>query len=132
MRRPARSLLAVPASFATLAALVPGGDVALPDPAPALWVDATSPACSDTQGRVLDPSHPYCSVARAASQVVAGDTVRVAPGRYPGTVRPAHGVLINPSAPAVFPGKSDPMNDDSRRKFRKRRVSGRVSAFPMN
>ena len=100
MRRPARSLLAVPASFATLAALVPGGDVALPDPAPALWVDATSPACSDTQGRVLDPSHPYCSVARAATQVLAGDTVRVAPGRYPGTVRPAHGGT--PDAPVRF------------------------------
>ena len=66
MRRPARSLLAVPASFATLAALVPGGDVALPDPAPALWVDATSPACSDTQARVLDPVHPATGEARRA------------------------------------------------------------------
>jgi hypothetical protein len=100
MRRPARRLFAVPASFATLAALVPGGDVALPDRAPALWVDATSPACSDTQARVLDPAHPYCSVARAASQVVEGDTVRVAPGRYPGTVRPARGGT--PDAPVRF------------------------------
>jgi hypothetical protein len=100
MRRTARSLLALPASFVTLAALIPGGDVAVPDPAPALWVDATSPACSDTQARVLDPAHPYCSVARAASQVVAGDTVRVAPGRYAGIVRPAH--AGTPTAPIRF------------------------------
>src|SRR5262245_10275017 len=100
MRRTARSLFALPASFVTLAALIPGGDVALPDPAPALWVDATSPACSDTQARVLDPTHPYCSVARAASQVVAGDTVRVAPARYVGTVRPAH--AGTPDAPIRF------------------------------
>jgi parallel beta helix pectate lyase-like protein len=100
MRRVPRSLFALPASFATLAALVPGSDVVLPDPPPALWVDASSPACSDTQGRVLDPAHPYCSVARAASQVVAGDTVRVAPGRYAGTVRPAHGGT--PDAPIRF------------------------------
>jgi hypothetical protein len=91
MRRVHRSLFALPASFATIAALLPGGDTVLSDPPPALWVDAASPACSDAQARVLDPSHPYCSVSRAASQVVAGDTVHVAPGRYVGTVRPAHG-----------------------------------------
>ena len=68
----------------------------LPDPPPALWVDASSPACSDTQARVLDPAHPYCSVARAAGLVVAGDTVHVAPGRYLGTVRPAHGCRMVP------------------------------------
>jgi parallel beta helix pectate lyase-like protein len=100
MPRAVRSPFAVPATIATIAALLPGGDLQTADPAPALWVDGASPACSDTQARVLDPARPYCTVARAASQVVAGDTVHIAPGRYAGTVRPAHGGT--PDAPVRF------------------------------
>ena len=100
MPRAVRSPLAVPATIATIAALLPGGDLQIADPPPALWVDGASPACSDVQARVLDPAHPYCTVARAATQVVAGDTVHIAPGRYPGTVRPAHGGT--PDAPVRF------------------------------
>jgi hypothetical protein len=66
----------------------------------ALWIDGSNPACSDLQTRALDPARPYCSVARAASQAVAGDTVHVAPGRYVGTVPPPRGGT--PDAPIRF------------------------------
>src|SRR6185436_7831681 len=93
MPRAVRSPFAVPATLAAIAALLPGGDLQVVNPTAALWVDGASPACSDAQARVLDPAHPYCSVARAASQVVAGDTVHIAPGQYLGAVRP--GVVLD-------------------------------------
>jgi Right handed beta helix region len=102
MRGASRLLVAVPATLLAIVAVAPigGSQSATQAPAPALWVDGSSAACSDAQARVLDPARPYCSVARAASLVLAGDMVRIAPGRYVGAVRPAHGGT--PDAPVRF------------------------------
>ena len=58
-----------------------------------VWVDGSSPSCSDGFSRMqaTSPLTPWCSVARAvaAGGAVAGDTVRVLPGTYAGEVRPA-------------------------------------------
>jgi hypothetical protein len=100
MRRLSRLLLALVAVSMLVAALWPDARVRSATPDPALWVDGASGTCSDTQARMLDPARPYCTVARAASLVLAGDVVRIAPGRYAGTVRPAHGGT--PDAPVRF------------------------------
>ncbi len=100
MCRASRLLLALVVATMLVAALLPVEGLRSAPPDPALWVDAASAACSDVQARVLDPAHPYCSVARAASLVAPGDTVRIAAGRYVGSVRPAHGGT--PDAPVRF------------------------------
>jgi hypothetical protein len=53
-----------------------------------LWVDRDA-ACSDayTRAQAAASDTPWCTVARATSQAVAGDTVRVAAGVYRGPVR---------------------------------------------
>ncbi|MGQ0520776.1 MAG: right-handed parallel beta-helix repeat-containing protein [Actinomycetota bacterium] len=85
-------------SPAVAVALVAGGGVPLvalaPSPALAagdLWVDGSSPSCSDgfTREQAGVPLTPWCSVVRAAEEAGAGDTVRIRPGTYAGTVRPA-------------------------------------------
>jgi hypothetical protein len=99
-RAPRPLLLPLAAVFAIAGTLLSGGPLRSATVETALWVDGSNPACSDLQTRALDPAQPYCSVARAASQAVAGDTVHIAPGRYVGTVRPAHGGT--PDAPIRF------------------------------
>jgi hypothetical protein len=55
-----------------------------------LWVDQGNPACSDALMREqVSQATPWCTVRAAASAARAGDTVRVMPGTYRGTVRPA-------------------------------------------
>lgn len=61
------------------------------DSGPDLWVDGASATCSDgfSRQQAVSPATPWCSVARAAGAAVAGDVVRILPGTYVGTVRPA-------------------------------------------
>jgi len=56
-----------------------------------LWVDGAAADCSDAYSRdqAISETTPWCSVVRAAAAATAGDTVRIRPGRYVGTVRPA-------------------------------------------
>jgi hypothetical protein len=67
-----------------------------------LWVDGDSSVCSDrfTREEAASERTPWCSVTRAASAVVAGDTVRIRPGTYTGTVSPA--ASGSPAAPIRF------------------------------
>lgn len=67
-----------------------------------LWVDGASRSCSDGRSRqeATSAATPWCSVARAAGAVVAGDTVQVLPGTYAGTVRVASSG--RPAAPIRF------------------------------
>ena len=67
-----------------------------------LWVDAASASCSDsfTRQQAGVPQSPWCSVARAAGAALAGDTVRILPGTYVGSVRPASSGT--PTAPIRF------------------------------
>ena len=62
------------------------GDVGVP-----LFVDGGSSACSDGHSRqqAASPATPWCSIARAAAATTTGDTVRIRPWTYRGTVRPA-------------------------------------------
>jgi hypothetical protein len=54
-----------------------------------LWVDQLNASCSDALAREqVSQSTPWCTLQVAASAARAGDTVRVLPGRYLGTVRP--------------------------------------------
>jgi parallel beta helix pectate lyase-like protein len=91
MRRVSRLLVLLVVTTMLVLAVRPAGRVHSATLEPALWVDGANPACRDTQARVLDPARPYCTVARAAALVLTGDTVRIAPGRYAGVVRPAQG-----------------------------------------
>ena len=91
MRRLSRLLVLIVVTTMLVAALQPTEELRSATPEPALWVDGASPACTDAQARVLDAVRPYCTVARAASLVAPGDTVRIAPGRYAGVVRPVRG-----------------------------------------
>src|SRR4051794_7063130 len=91
MRRASRLLLVVLAAAVATAALLPADRLHSAPSEPALRVDGASAACTDAQARVLDGVRPYCSVARAAALVAPGDTVRIAPARYAGTVRPVRG-----------------------------------------
>ncbi len=55
-----------------------------------LWVDQSSPACSDSLTRAqVTAFTEWCSLTVAATNARAGDTVHVRPGRYVGSVRPA-------------------------------------------
>jgi hypothetical protein len=100
MCRLSRLLVAVVVVTTLVAALQPTEELHSATLEPALWVHGASAACRDAQPRVLDPAHPYCSVARAAALVAPGDTVRIEPGRYAGVVRPARGGT--PDAPVRF------------------------------
>ena len=61
-----------------------------------LWVDQSSPGCSDSFTRVqVTASTPWCSLAAAAVAARAGDTVRIRPGAYLGAVQPAASGLAN-------------------------------------
>lgn len=61
------------------------------DGSASLWVDGSNAACSDGYSRdqAASPDSPWCSIARAAAAAQSGDTVRIKPGRYVGSVRPA-------------------------------------------
>jgi hypothetical protein len=63
MRRLCRLLPAAIVVTVLVGALVPDDGVRSATPEPALWVDRANPECSDAQARVLDPIHPYCTVA---------------------------------------------------------------------
>ena len=67
-----------------------------------LWVDGAHAACSDAFSReeARSESTPWCSVIRAAAAAVAGDTVLIRPGVYPGSVRPA--ASGSPTAPIRY------------------------------
>jgi hypothetical protein len=65
-----------------------------------LHVDAAASACDDSQLRTEGPERPFCTLTRAAQVVQPGDEVRIAPGRYPGVLRPARGGL--PDSPIKF------------------------------
>src|SRR5262245_18323421 len=55
-----------------------------------LWVDEANPGCSYMLTREqVTSSMPCCSLVMAATSARAGDTVRIRPGSYVGTVRPA-------------------------------------------
>lgn len=61
-----------------------------------LWVDQSSPGCSDSFTRVqVTASTPWCSLTAAAVAARAGDTVRIRPGAYLGAVQPAASGLAN-------------------------------------
>jgi parallel beta-helix repeat protein len=69
------------------ALLLPGSASAAPGE---LWVDQAKPTCSDGLTRdQVDQATPWCTLQAAARKARAGDTVKVMPGRYRGTVRPA-------------------------------------------
>src|SRR4051794_41899566 len=91
MRRASRLLVLLVVATMLVLALRPPGRVRSATAEPALWVDGANAACSDAQARVLDPTRPYCSVARAAAVVAAGDPGRLPPRRYAGRGRPAPG-----------------------------------------
>jgi Right handed beta helix region len=80
--------------------LLPAADVS--DDSPVLWVDGNDGACSDRFSREEASSvrTPWCSVTRAASAAIAGDTVHIRPGTYTGTVSPA--VSGSPGSPIRF------------------------------
>ena len=67
-----------------------------------LWVDGAHAACSDAFSReeASAESTPWCSVTRAAAAAGAGDTVRIRPGIYTGSVRPA--ASGSPTAPIRY------------------------------
>ena len=55
-----------------------------------LWVDQSNPGCSDSITRdQVTVATPWCSLVAAAVGARAGDTVRIRPGAYLGTVQPA-------------------------------------------
>src|SRR5687767_1504244 len=68
-----------------------------------LWVDGRSAACSDSYSRLqaVSSETPWCSVVRAAAAASAGDTVRIRPARYVGSVRPASGTAFVAAADGV-------------------------------
>jgi hypothetical protein len=54
-----------------------------------LWVDQATGNCSDTSSREqVSRVHPWCTLQTAARKVRPGDTVKVMPGLYEGTVQP--------------------------------------------
>jgi hypothetical protein len=63
---------------------------AAPAHAADLWVDTGNPSCSDarTSAQVTAAATPWCSLAPAAAQARAGDTVHIGAGVYRGTLRP--------------------------------------------
>ena len=55
-----------------------------------LWVDQANPNCSDALTRdQVGQATPWCTLRTAAVAALPGDTVKVMPGTYRGTVRPA-------------------------------------------
>jgi parallel beta-helix repeat protein len=87
--------------------VVAGGAAAGPAAAATTYVtNNTSPACSDTgPGKA---SQPFCTIGAAAKKMVAGDTVQVTAGTYPGTsVNPANsGTTASPISFIGSPGVS--------------------------
>jgi parallel beta-helix repeat protein len=108
MSRPRRSLvrLALPALAAAVFGVgsAPATPTALGNgfvraaTAPTLYVDERSPSCSD--GGPGSSAQPYCTIARAGSQVTAGQTVLVLTGVYHETVTVSRSGA--PSAPIKF------------------------------
>ncbi len=80
--------------------ILPVADVS--DDSPVLRVDGDDRACSDRFSREEATSErtPWCSVTRAASAAIAGDTVHIRPGRYTGTVVPS--ASGSPGSPIRF------------------------------
>lgn len=96
-----RWLVGVLSMGVALAALVRTEAVA--EAGPQLWVDGRNEACSDAYSReqAASPETPWCSIIRAAAVATAGDTVRIEPARYPGSVRPASGTTFVATAEGV-------------------------------
>lgn len=94
--RPCSRLCALLAPIAVLALGASRADAA------ELWVDGASAACSDARAAAQagSPATPWCTLARAAREASAGDTVRVRAGTYRETVRPARSGT--PAAPIRF------------------------------
>ena len=68
-----------------------------------LWVDGGSAACSDahTPLQATSADTPWCTIVRAAAAATSGDTVRIQPARYVGSVRPASGTTFVAAADGV-------------------------------
>jgi hypothetical protein len=66
------------------------------------WVDGGNASCSDarTADQVTSSTTPWCTLAPAAAQARAGDTVRILAGVYRGTLRPLSSGT--PTAPIRF------------------------------
>jgi Right handed beta helix region len=70
---------------------VPGlGAASASDASYVLWVDQANSSCTNALAREqVSRATPWCTLQRAAEASRAGDTVRVMPGRFQGTIRPA-------------------------------------------
>ncbi len=93
--------------FLAVVCLVPGAGAAFAsDGGYVLWVDQANSSCTNALAREqVSRATPWCTLQRAAEASRAGDTVRVMPGRFQGTVRPAASGTA--SAPIRFVTTSD-------------------------
>lgn len=69
------------------------------------YVDNTNALCSDSGGGLTE-TIPFCTLTKAASVAVAGDTVRVLAGAYAETVKPNSGTAGSPVTFSAAPGVS--------------------------
>jgi hypothetical protein len=69
--------------------LAPGSRRAVGQLGTHLWVDGGSPVCSDgySRRRATSTATPWCSIVRAAAEATPGDTVRIRPWSYRGSLR---------------------------------------------
>ena len=81
-----------------------GEDVTFTTPHAIYYVDKTNPACSDTSSGTTIVL-PFCTIGKAASIAIAGDTVRVLAGTYAETVNvPKSGSVDSPITYSAVPG----------------------------
>ncbi|MFL6073171.1 MAG: right-handed parallel beta-helix repeat-containing protein, partial [Mycobacteriales bacterium] len=73
-------------------------------PVTAIYVDRTSPACSDTGPG--DVAQPYCTIAKGTSRVQPGQTVYVGNGSYAEQVKPPSGTAGAPVTVTALAGAS--------------------------
>ncbi len=69
------------------------------------YVDNTNALCSDAGGGLTE-AIPFCTLTKAASVAVAGDSVRVLAGTYAETVKPNSGTAGSPVTFSAAPGVS--------------------------
>jgi hypothetical protein len=97
-RRPPPRLARLAAACAAGALLVVAGAAAAGAAPATLYVNRSSPSCSNSGPG--SAAVPYCSIARAATVAAAGQTVLVAAGTYNETVTVARSG--SPGAPITF------------------------------
>ncbi|MFL6075875.1 MAG: right-handed parallel beta-helix repeat-containing protein [Mycobacteriales bacterium] len=71
-------------------------------PVTAIYVDKSSPACSDTGPG--DVAQPYCTIAKGTARVQPGQTVYVGNGSYAEQVKPPSGTATAPVTVTASPG----------------------------